>query len=118
MRVQRQEIRLFQAGKLLRCRQRRQTAISAVDVQPKALLAGKVGDLVQRVDRAADHRTAGGDDGDRQVTSRAIGRNGGLERIHSHPEGGIDRDEAEIIAADTQECRRPSEIEKCTCSEA
>ena len=83
---------------------RRQTAISAIDVQPKALLRARSaiscrGSIAPLTTVPPEATMAIG----RCPASRSAAM-AASSASTPHPEGVIDRDQAEILAADTQEC--------------
>ena len=102
VRVERQGIGQRQSMELLGRSQGGQPSVGAIDVQPQTLAPGEVGDLRQGIDRAGDDAAGAGHDGDRRVSSFAVGGNSGLERIRPHPECVVDRDQAQIVAADAK----------------
>jgi hypothetical protein len=106
--IERERIRPLDPGNQMPVvgRNRDQRADAAVDMQPQALIAAKVGNRVQIVDCAGGGAAGGGDHASRFQSLRPIRGDGFAQRIDVHPEGSIRRDPARRLAAKSKQVHR------------
>src|SRR5258705_7672220 len=80
-------------------------AVRAIDVEPQALGVADVGDLVERIDRARADRPGAGGDAEGARTGRAVGGDGGAERIDVDPAALVGGDPMDRLFTEAENLR-------------
>jgi predicted CoA-binding protein len=106
--VEGQRIRRLDPGEPRRQlgRQQGEPAEGGIDVEPQALLAAEPGQGRKVVDRPGVDRPGGTHDAEGLQARRPVGRERALECGNLHPVPGIDRDQAQLVAAEAQKLER------------
>jgi len=101
--IQRERVRRAQTPEFLRSDEGCRRTVGPVDVQPDSLRATQGGDSFQWVDRSRTDGPGRSNDRERCSTCRPICRNRALQRAHFHPKVLVNRDQAKVAAAQSEE---------------